>query len=93
MLINDFGFSRSNVNVLLNNEATQNNIKKQLDALVRSAMGNDRVVFYFAGHGQTETLGLEGTDMGFLLPVEANEENLYLNPIKKNIALSLNCFL
>ena len=81
MLINDFGFSRSNVNVLLNNEATQNNIKKQLDALVRSSKGNDRVVFYFAGHGQTETLGLEDTDMGFLLPVEADEENLYLTAI------------
>ena len=81
MLINDFGFSRSNVNVLLNNEATQHNIKKQLDALVRSSKGNDRVVFYFAGHGQTETLGLEDTDMGFLLPVEADEENLYLTAI------------
>ena len=81
MLINDFGFPRSNVNVLLNNEATQNNIKKQLDALVRSSKGNDRVVFYFAGHGQTETLGLEDTDMGFLLPVEADEENLYLTAI------------
>ena len=81
MLINDFGFLRSNVNVLLNNEATQNNIKKQLDALVRSAKENDRVVFYFAGHGMTETSGLEGIDMGFLLPVEGNKENLYLTTI------------
>jgi len=32
MLINNFGFPRSNVNVLLNSEATQNNIKKQLNA-------------------------------------------------------------
>ena len=81
MLINDFGFPRSNVNVLLNNEASQSNIKKQLNALVRSAKDNDRVVFYFAGHGMTETLGLEGTDMGFLLPVEGDADNLYLTAI------------
>ena len=58
LLINDFGFSRNNVQVLIDKEATQNNIKKQLDALVRSSKENDRVVFYFAGHGETETLGL-----------------------------------
>ena len=81
MLINDFGFPRSNVNVLLNNEASQSNIKKQLNALVRSAKDNDRVVFYFAGHGMTETSGLEGTDMGFLLPVEGDADNLYLTAI------------
>ena len=81
VLINNYGFPRSNVNVLLNNEATQSNIKKQLNALVRSAKSNDRVVFYFAGHGMTETSGLEGTDMGFLLPVEADKENLYLTAI------------
>ena len=81
MLINDFGFPRSNVNILINSEATQNNIKKQLNALVKSAKDNDRVLFYFAGHGQTETSGLEGKDMGFLLPVEADEENLYLTAI------------
>ena len=81
MLINDFGFPRSNVNVLLNNEASQSNIKKQLNALVRSAKGNDRVVFYFAGHGMTETSGLDGTDMGFLLPVEGDADNLYLTAI------------
>ena len=81
MLINDFGFPRSNVNVLLNSEASQSNIKKQLNALVRSAKDNDRVVFYFAGHGMTETSGLEGTDMGFLLPVEGDADNLYLTAI------------
>jgi len=91
LLINDFGFSRNNVQVLIDKEATQNNIKKQLDALVRSSKENDRVVFYFAGHGETETLGLEGTDMGFLLPVEGKKENLYLTSIPmdelKRIAL------
>ena len=91
LLINDYGFPRNNVYLLLNQEATQNNIKKQLDALVRSSKENDRVVFYFAGHGETETLGLEGTDMGFLLPVEGKKENLYLTSIPmdelKRIAL------
>ena len=81
LLINDFGFPRNNVNLLLNQEATQNNIKKQLDILVKSAKKNDRVLFYFAGHGETEPLALDGTDMGFLLPVEGDTENLYLTSI------------
>ena len=42
---------------------------------------NDRVVFYFAGHGDTATLGLEGGDMGFLIPADGDAEDLYLTAI------------
>ena len=81
MLIHDYGFSRKNVRVLTNGEATGSNIKKELHSLVKSVGENDRVVFYFAGHGETETLGIEGGDMGFLIPADGDAEDLYLTAI------------
>jgi len=81
MLINDYGFKRNNVRVLTNSEATGSNIKKELHSLVKSVGENDRVVFYFAGHGETETLGIEGGDMGFLIPADGDTDNLYLTAI------------
>ena len=81
MLINVYGFPRTNVRVLTNSEATQSNIKRELSALVKSAGSNDRVVFYFAGHGETETLGIEGGDMGFLIPADGDAEDLYFTAI------------
>ena len=81
MLINVYGFPRINVRVLTNSEATQSNIKRELSALVKSAGSNDRVVFYFAGHGETETLGIEGGDMGFLIPADGDAEDLYFTAI------------
>ena len=81
MLINVYGFTRKNVRVLTNGEATGSNIKKELHSLVKSVGENDRVVFYFAGHGETETLGLEGGDMGFLIPADGDAEDLYLTAI------------
>mgnify|MGYP001429549282 CR=1 FL=1 len=81
MFINAYGFSRNNVRVLINGEATQSNIKKELQTLVKSVGTNDRVVFYFAGHGQTEELGIKGGDEGFLIPSDGNLEDLYLTAI------------
>ena len=81
MLINDYGFKRNNVRVLTNSEATGSNIKKELHSLVKSVGENDRVVFYFAGHGETEALGIEGGDMGFLIPADGDADDLYLTAI------------
>lgn len=81
LLINDYGFKRKNVRYLIDGEATQNNIQRELNYIVKSAGKNDRVVFYFAGHGETEELGLDGGDMGFLIPVDGNLEDKYLTSI------------
>jgi len=81
MFINAYGFPRDNVRVLINGEATQTNIKKELQTLVKSVGPNDRVVFYFAGHGQTEALGIKGGHEGFLIPSDGSLEDLYLTAI------------
>ena len=81
MLINEFGFDRNNVRYLIDKEANQSNINKEFSNLLKSAGKNDRVVFYFAGHGETEEMGIEEGDVGFLMPVDADVENLYFTAI------------
>jgi len=81
ILINDFNFNRKNIEVLLDGEATQNKIQFALNDLVKKADSNDRVIFYFAGHGETEELGLDGGNMGFLIPVDGDPDQLYLTGI------------
>ena len=81
MLINQYGFKRSNVRYLIDKEATQSNIKKELSNLRKKVGENDRVVFYFAGHGETEELGIDEGDIGFLLPSDADTDDLYYSAI------------
>jgi len=81
MLINEYRFPRKNVRYLIDKEATQSNIKKELSNLMKNAGDNDRVIFYFAGHGETAALGLEEGDIGFLLPYDGDVEDLYFSAI------------
>ncbi|MDP7026828.1 MAG: caspase family protein [Candidatus Marinimicrobia bacterium] len=92
MLINNFNFSRNDVRVLIDKEATQSNINKEMSKLLKSAGENDRVVFYFAGHGETEELGLEEGDAGFLMPSDADVENLYFSAIPMEDLRSISKF-
>ena len=92
MLINDLGFPRNNVRYLIDKEASQSNINKELSKLLKSAGKNDRVVFYFAGHGETEELGLEDGDAGFLMPADAEAENLYFTAIPMEDLKSVSKF-
>ena len=81
MLINQYGFPRKNVRYLIDQEATRSNILKAMSNLTEAAGENDRVVFYFAGHGETEPLGLEEGDMGFLLPFDGDIDHLLFSAI------------
>ena len=92
MLINEFNFSRNNVRVLIDKEASQSNINKEMSKLLKSAGVNDRVVFYFAGHGETEELGLEEVATGFLMPSDADVENLYFSAIPMEDLRSVSKF-
>ena len=92
MLINEFNFSRNNVRVLIDKEATQSNINREMSKLLKAAGENDRVVFYFAGHGETEELGLEEGDAGFLMPSDADAENLYFSAIPMEDLRSVSKF-
>jgi uncharacterized caspase-like protein len=60
--------------MLTDEQATLKNIRAKLKTIRRSVDGNSRVVFYFAGHGQTEDLP-GGAERGYLVPVDADAYN------------------
>ena len=81
LLSKNYGFKESNITMILSKEATKNNILAGFDDILKKANKEDRVVVYYAGHGDTYELPTGG-DMGFLLPVDGDPENLYLSSIK-----------
>lgn len=63
------------VTTLIDSEATRSQILTELyHELPRKVGRDDRVVFYFAGHGQTETLA-DGGQKGYIIPVDADNAN------------------
>ena len=77
ILVNTFDFPEDNVTLLKNEEATKQNILKSFSEITKKAEDSDRVLIFFAGHGETMDLP-EGGEKGYLLPVEGDREDLYL---------------
>ena len=79
VLVNRFGFQRDHVRKLVNTEATRQRILQVLgDELSdsRNVHREDRVFFFFAGHGATRTIE-DGRQIGFIVPVDADRFNYY----------------
>jgi hypothetical protein len=57
--------------ILTNQKATRRNILRRLETIRASVDANSRVVFYFAGHGQTEDLP-GGRERGYIVPADAD---------------------
>jgi len=61
--------------MIMDKEATQRRILTELfDKLPKMVKPNDRVLFYFAGHGQTEDLA-GGGKKGYIIPVDAETDS------------------
>jgi len=80
LLIDKFNFPENNLKILVDDEATLMNMKNVLSEVSLSADENDRVLIFFAGHGQTMELP-DGGEMGYLMPVDGNLDNLYASSI------------
>ena len=80
ILVNTFDFPEGNVTLLKNEDATKQNIIQAFSDITTKAEESDRVLIYFAGHGDTDDLP-DGGEMGYLLPVDGNDENLYVSSI------------
>ena len=75
LLQQKFNFSESNTIFLSDNDATRDSIEAAfLDFTKDKVKPDDRILFYFAGHGHTVT-GKRG-EIGYLVPVDGNPENL-----------------
>lgn len=69
------------ITTILDKEATQRNILTVLGyELSQKVDRNDRVVIYFAGHGQTEDLPT-GDKKGYIIPVDADTSNYFATAI------------
>jgi peptidoglycan/xylan/chitin deacetylase (PgdA/CDA1 family)/tetratricopeptide (TPR) repeat protein len=82
-LVTRFGFKRENIRKLLNGDATRQRIMEVLgDEFTdsRKVQRDDRVFFFFAGHGATRTFE-DGRQLGFIVPVDADRENYYSTAI------------
>ena len=77
ILLNTFDFPEGNITLLKNEEANKDAILKAFSDITTKAEDKDRVLIYFAGHGDTYDLP-EGGEMGYLLPVDGDKEDLYL---------------
>ena len=76
LLRDNFNFPSNNIKTLLNDEATFFNIRNSLEDISLSAKANDRVLIFFAGHGETEDLP-DGGEMGYLLPIDGKRDRLF----------------
>jgi hypothetical protein len=79
LLLSEFAFDSQNVFILLDQEATQRNILDHLELVAQTAQPNDRVIFFFAGHGITRRTA-SGGKIGYVATVasEPNKWNTYL---------------
>jgi len=83
MLINQFSYEEENVKLLINEDANKDNIEQAISDVSLEAGENDRILVFFAGHGETMSLP-DGGEMGYLLPVDGRQENLYASAIPMN---------
>ena len=78
ILIDLYGFNRDNVTTLLDGDATLNNIKSAFNEVIKNASENDRILIYFAGHGETQGTD-SGGELGYLVPQDGDFDNLFLS--------------
>jgi len=81
LLIEQFNFPSDNITLLLNQKASYTKIKKALSRVTRKAGEKDRVLIFFAGHGETIDLPESG-EMGFLIPVDGEKDDLYATSLE-----------
>jgi hypothetical protein len=75
VLVKYYGFPADHIRMLLNGDATKENIDEALSDFADQDKyhTDDRVLVYFSGHGQTVSLP-GGGEMGFLIPSNAKVE-------------------
>lgn len=80
LLVGEFGFDSEDVFILLDQEATRPNILDHLELVAQRAEPNDRVIFFFAGHGITRRT-VPGGEIGYVATV-ASEPNKWISYLR-----------
>ena len=80
ILLNNYKFKDTNIAFITDENATKDNILDAFSNVSKQAKEKDRIVVFYAGHGETYKLP-SGGDMGYLIPVDGNLDNLYRSSI------------
>ncbi len=75
-LLEEMDFPKENIKVLLDEQATLSNVKQEISAMGMKTGKNDRLLVYWAGHGETESLP-RGGEMGYLLTYDGDPNAMY----------------
>jgi hypothetical protein len=73
-LQNHCGFPGEHIKVLVDDDATKDGVMRAFLSFERNCQDNDRIVFFFAGHGHTRQ-SYRG-DVGYLVPVDGDIDDL-----------------
>ena len=81
VLIEYHNINSDNITLLLNADATKEKIEEALYNYYKQADYEDRIIFYFAGHGVTVPTA-DGGEMGYLVPADIkNKDQIVLKGI------------
>ena len=76
LLVSNFNFPKEHIIMLTDKEATLDNIRTKLFEVATSVNEKDRLLVYYAGHGETYDLK-SGGERGYLIPVDGNLNNIF----------------
>ena len=101
LLVEEYGLPKENVQLLFDEEATEENIIHRLDKLMEAVGPNDKLLIYYSGHGHLNKTS--GT--GFWIPSDAKKDKTsryirnstirdYINSInsRHTLLISDSCF-
>jgi len=71
VLIKKFGYDKKNIKMLIDKQATHDNIMDEYYNLINDTATNDSIIIFFAGHGSTYPS--IDKDKGFLVPCDGTE--------------------
>lgn len=74
VLINNFKYKEENIKILIDEQATHDNIMDEYYNLIKDTATNDSVIVFFAGHGSTYPSIHK--DKGFLVPCDGTETKM-----------------
>ena len=75
-MLEGLDFPRDNIKILTNENATLTRIKEEFVALGSKTRKNDRLLVYWAGHGESVPTA-RGGEMGYLIPYDGRRNSLY----------------
>lgn len=82
LLVDKFGFQKTNATKLIGPEATQSKIREQIGALAtdQQVTAEDCVLVYFSGHGVLQKVAADNSQRGYLLPIDVKWTDDQPNP-------------